>query len=227
MKSSTLQKTGSNPSTMALQRIREHWLSNTIHDFSNPLFAARGYLRLALEQRDPALSDSQSRYLAGALENLNKLVSLCHELEAFREIDELECATVSLVDLLECKISELRPTLEAKGAVFIEEISQAPLSTFADLPKLSEAVLELLRAAVEFTEPGGSLRIRASEENGKIVLEAEATFAENGDGKDPATRLSNVCRIWRLHGGTCSFGPHPPDAYQIVCELPVVRPQEC
>jgi signal transduction histidine kinase len=227
MKSSTPQKTAPDPSIVVLQRIREHWLSNTIHDFSNPLFAARGYVRLALEQRDATLSGSQRRYLAEALANLDKLVALSHELEAFREIDELECASVSLGDLLQRKISELRPTLAAKQAVLIEEITPVPLSTVGDPRKLSEAVLELLCATVEFTEPGGSLRIRASEENEKIILEVEATSTAINRGNDPAARLAKVCRTWRLHGGLCSFGPNPPGVYRIVCELPVVRPQEC
>ncbi len=207
--------------------MRERWLSHIRHDFSNPLFAARGYVRLALENQDSAPPDSQARYLAAALENLNKLVSLTEELGTFREIDELACESVNVDELILRTISELSARLSSRQATLVEEIRGAPLPTFGDRRKLSEAVRELLGVAVEFTEPGGRLLIRASEDNGKIVLEAEATAARGGAMNDAVGRLSNVCRIWRLHAGMCSFEPDANGIYRILCELPIVRPQEC
>src|SRR5258707_277046 len=35
-----------------LDRLRSHWLSTLAHDLSNPLFVARGYTRLALEENE-------------------------------------------------------------------------------------------------------------------------------------------------------------------------------
>lgn len=227
MESTTPQRTKTNLSATALQHLRERRLSNIVHDLSNPLFAARGYLRLALEQRDPPLPDPLRRYLTTALENLNKLVSLTQELGTLREIDELECATVSIGDMIQRAIFELSARLSSKGVVLVDEIGNAPLSTFGDRRKLSEAVLELLSLAVEFTEPGGRLNVRASEENGKIAVEADAIPAFGEAAKDASARISSVCRIWRLHAGSCTFEPNPSGVYRIVCELPIVRPQEC
>ncbi len=228
MESTTLpQRTRPDVSARALQRIRERWLSNIRHDFSNPLFAARGYIRLALEHQVSLATDSQERYLTAALENLNKLVSLTEELGTFREIDELECESVNLDELIRSTISELSTRLEAKQATLVEEISGAPLSTVGDQRKLSEAVRELLSVAVEFTESGGRLSVRASEENGNIVLETDGTGSPGESRNDAAGRLSNVCRIWRLHAGMCTFGADATGTYRILCELPIVRPQEC
>ena len=227
MKASVPQKIEQDFSTMAIHRIRERWLSNIVHDLSNPLFAARGYVRLALDKRDGALPNVQSRYLAAALENLNKLASLTLELGTFRQIDELECATVSLHELICSMLPEVRTRLAAKNAVLTEDISGASLATLGDAAKLAESVRELLSTAVEFTDPRGTLLIRASEEKENILVEAETTGGSSHASDDIAARLSNVCRIWRLHAGSCSFGLQATGAWTISCELPVIRPQEC
>ena len=52
-----------------LDRIRSHWLSTLAHDLSGPLFAVRGYTRLALEEKDSPLTESRRRYLTAVLEN--------------------------------------------------------------------------------------------------------------------------------------------------------------
>lgn len=212
---------------MTLHRIRERWLSNLAHDLSNPLFAVRGYVRLALDQRNGTLSDSQSRYLTAALDNLDKLAALTLELGTFRQIDELKCGTVNLGPLISGMLPDVRAKLAGKNATVVEEISPASLETAGDAEKLAGSVRELLSTAVEFTEPGGTLRIRASEEKENAVLEAEAVAVLSDRSKDLSARLSNVCKTWRLHGGACSVDKHSSGGWRITCELPLIRPQEC
>ncbi len=63
-----------------LDRIRSHWLSTLAHDLSGPLFAVRGYTRLALEEKDSPLTESRRRYLTAVLENIDRLVAFAQEL---------------------------------------------------------------------------------------------------------------------------------------------------
>jgi|GEM_PF-5518540 len=197
-----------------------------LHDLSNPLLAARGYVRLALEQRDRS-AKAQRRYLSAALENLHKLALLAQELDAFREIDELKFANVNIRALLEQIVRELGPSLAARDVLVTVEIADSALWTAGDARKLSESVRELLRSTVEFTDPGSSLHIRAAEENGKIVVEFRATRISGENPEQAATELSTACRLWRLHGGTCSAGPNSPGVFLVACELPVIRLPEC
>ena len=226
MRPSTAPKANADSSTDILNRIRERWLSNMLHDLSNPLFAARGYVRLALEQRDSS-PEAQRRYLNAALENLHKLASVAQELGSFREIDELEFANVNIRALLEQIVRELGASLAARGVLFTAEIADTALLTAADARKLSEAVRELLSLAVEFTEPGSSLHIRATEENEKVVIEFRATRVSGQSPEHSPGELLTACRIWRLHGGICTVGPNPAGVFLVTCELPIVRLPEC
>src|SRR5260370_21462798 len=63
-----------------LDRLRSHWLRTLAHDLSSPLFVARGYTRLALEEKGSPLTPSQRRYLTVVLENIDRLVTLAQEL---------------------------------------------------------------------------------------------------------------------------------------------------
>ncbi|MCU1338091.1 MAG: sensor signal transduction histidine kinase [Bryobacterales bacterium] len=213
--------------SQVLEHIRRHWLSNLIHDFSNPLFAARGYLRLVLEERDGPLLESQRRYLTSALENVEKLTRLTQGLDEFREMSGLKFAVVSFRSLLDETVASIQPALSAKNVAVTEHSTGGSLSTIGDPKKLAEALHGFLIAAVEFTGVGGSLQIQAREENEKITLEFAASPDGGGAASDSALLLSAACRMWRLHGGTCSLGPTSDGSYLAVYELPVVRLLEC
>ena len=90
-----------------LDRLRSHWLSTLAHDLSNPLFVARGYTRLALEEKDSQLTPSQRKYLTAALENIERLVTFAQELNDFPATDGFELDTVSFRTLLQQAADEI------------------------------------------------------------------------------------------------------------------------
>lgn len=208
-------------------RIRKQWFSNVVHDFSNPLFAARGYLRLVLEERDGPLIDSQRRYVTAALENVAKLVALTRELDDFQEMDRLELGIVSFRSLLPATVKAVRANLIAQDVVLTERMSDGSLSTIGDAKKLEAAVCGFLFAAVEFTGPSGSVHTEAREENGKIFLEFSTIRKPGTAPPEVVPDTSVACRMWRLHGGSCSFGTGSDGGYLVSCELPILRLPEC
>src|SRR5882672_10101870 len=94
-----VEKTKPDP-YQVLDRIRSHWLSTLAHDMSGPLFAARGYTRLALEEKDGPLTASRRKYLNAVLENIDRLVALAQELNDFPAKEGLEFGAVSFRTLL-------------------------------------------------------------------------------------------------------------------------------
>src|SRR5216683_6428294 len=97
-----------------LDRIRSHWLSTLAHDLSGPLFAVRGYTRLALEEKDGPLTASRRRYLTAVLENIDRLVAFAQELNDVPAIDGFEFDTVSVRSLLQQAGAEIRSDLAEK-----------------------------------------------------------------------------------------------------------------
>jgi len=209
-----------------LDRIRSHWLSTLAHDLSGPLFAARGYTRLALEEKDSPLTAPRRKYLTSVLENINRLVTLAQELSDFPANEGFEFETVSFRTLLQQVTAEIRSGLAEKGITLTEHFSDSPLTTIGDREKLTEAVRGFLLLAVELAGRGGTVKVQALEENEKIILRF---FPTRGDDSRETSLpdFSMPCKLWRLHGGATSVSRSPDSEYLVACELPVIRQFEC
>jgi signal transduction histidine kinase len=210
-----------------LDRLRSHWLSTLAHDLSSPLFAARGYTRLALEEKDSPLTPSQRRYLTAVLENIDRLVALAQELNDIPATDGFEFDTVSFRTLLQQAAAEIRTDLADKSILLTEHFSDGPLATIGDREKLAVAVRGFLHLAVELTGRGGTVRVQAQEENEKIILRFSATRDPEASREAYPPDVSMPCKLWRLHGGVASVSLAPDSEYLVACELPVIRLFEC
>jgi signal transduction histidine kinase len=218
--------TGTHTSTIdeseVFDRIRAQWLSSLIHDLSSPLFALRGYVRLTLEEREGTLPTPYRRYLAAALENINKLVTLTQELSDGPDRAGYEFDIVDFRDLM-------RQVIEAASLqkdVRIKEVSGDSLLTVCDSRKLVPVLRSFLSSAVEFTGAGGKIEIHLREENGNIVVRFAATRGLQPLRTSPPD-LSAACKLWRLHGGSGFVQTQSDDGYSVTCELPLIRQSEC
>jgi signal transduction histidine kinase len=210
-----------------LLKIQSNWLSSVIHDLSNPLFAARGYLRMLLEEKNNPLTESQHRYVITALENIERMTALTQQLNDLPGKDGFDLDVVNFRDLLPRVLEDARSALPEDAAQLKGQIFSGSLSTIGDPERLAVAVHKLLHAAVEFIECAGTVQINAREENEKIVVEFWATPDRPSTEKKPVPDVLEASKIWRLHGGNCFFSPIAEGGCVISCELPVVRIQEC
>src|SRR5438046_2823112 len=131
------QETGIDSSEV-FERIRSHWLSSVIHDLSGALFAARGYLRMVLEEPNEILPEPQRRYLTASLENVGRLVTLTHELNEFPGKDWFEFDTIAFHDLLHEAVADIRAA--SPNIQVAEELDSGSLSTIGDAGKLALAM---------------------------------------------------------------------------------------
>jgi signal transduction histidine kinase len=216
------QKTGIDDSEV-FDRMRSHWLSNVIHDLSGALFAARGYLRMVLDDSHGVLLEPQRRYLTTSLENVERIIILTQELNDFPGKDWFEFDTIAIPDLLRKSVTEVRAGYP--GVQVLEELEGGPLTTIGDAGKLGLAVKTLLAQAFEFTGSGGTVQITAREEHEKINIKFSASPPGTADGK-PSPDVSLACKIFRFHGGSAYLPPAGKtlsEEYVVTCELPVIR----
>src|SRR5258708_618920 len=206
-----------------LDRLRSHWLSTLAHELSSPLFAARGFTRLVLEEKDGPLTPSQRRYLAAVMKNIDRLVTLAHELNDYPATDGFEFDTVSFRALVQQATAEIRSDLAAKGVLLTEHFSDGPLATIGDREKLTVAVQGFLHLAVELTGRGGTIKVQCREENEKIILRVSATHAPEASREASPPDVSIPCKLWRLHGGATSVSLAPDSEYLVASELPLIR----
>jgi len=203
-----------------IDSIREHWLSNVAHNLSNPLFAARGYVRMVLQTRGSELSEDDRQYLKLALENIDKLVSQVRRLEACPAIRDFEFTSFCIRDLLEEILEKMRPSLAGENIRVKECLPAGSATTIGDRAKVCQALEEFLVAAARFAIPDGVLDVSVRETNRSIAV------VLNGDSAsrrmDVSPDITGAAGLWELHGGhirTC----RTDNGYSLTCELPVIH----
>lgn len=204
-------------STEVLERIRRQWLSNLAHDFSGPLFTARGYIRMTLQAPENHLSGDHKRYLTLALENIERLAALARAIEDFPPAGGFEFQSFDLRGVLAEAIAGIGPLLQAKSARLRQDSRDVPLTTTGDRGKIAQALGGFLTAIAGAARPGSELEITSAEADGLIATELTAAI-------EPAATLdlSLPSRLWQSHGGSTS-AHHTDSQYSLTCELPVIR----
>ena len=208
----------------AWQRLREHWLSNIIHDIRGPLFAAQGYVKMALEDFPP---EERKRYLGAVLDNLAKVKDLAGELENFYSERPPDFDLVSVEQLVRQAAEELRPGFQGKSVRLLGGVLKGASCTVGDRERLTLAVRCLLALVVDFTEDGGTVEVDVREDKEKLELLFSASLEAGAPPPKPVPAGAAVTRALRLHGGTMSVQHAGANIYQFTCELPLIRPSEC
>jgi signal transduction histidine kinase len=207
----------------ALSSIRAHWMSNVIHDLRGPLFAARGYTKLMLENRTGDVTVTQQRYLTSVLENISKLAEIVARLDDLPSDDALTLQQLNFRELVGEVIADWRR--RENLARLSEHIPIEPMHTIGDPTKLSLAVHKLLGSAVEFTQYGGKIDLSVQHEDDEITLRISAMPDSTQSPANIQTwpDVASPCGILRLHGGVASVDCVPAESYHVTCRLPVIR----
>ena len=206
----------------ALRKIRNHWLSHVVHEMRGPLFAARGYAKLLLDERGGDVTVTQRKYLLTILENINKLSVSVNGLREFTSQEELNLEFLDLSDLLQLALADWRA--REKTLLLTEHISTGPALTAGDRAKLSSAVHKLLGAMVEFSRSGGKIDLYARREEDEFLVRVTAA----ANAKEPAAVVPDIampCEILRLHGGLASVDCSHPGFCNLNVRLPLILPE--
>ena len=185
-----------------------------------PLFAARGYARLLLEDGDVTVT--QRKYLSSIAENMNRLSALVADLQEPPSDDALELGPVSVRDVLKSCVENFGDlTLQ-----FDLHLPSDPLWTVADGAKLAGGVHKLLTWVVDFSRSDARIELRAALEDDELVVRCLARNDDaNGTAGNGVTHdVEAAFRILRLHGGAASAGTAAPGIVHVTFTLPLIPP---
>ena len=178
------------------QKRKKDLVAFLAHDLKTPLTSVVGYLTL-LSDKPGLYPAERERYTAVALEKARSLESLLEEffdisrMELHQDSDKRE--TVQLTLLLEQITDEFYPLLENKGLKLEADIAPG-LAAVGDADKLARVFDNVLRNAVSYSHEGGTIRLTASLEEGRVHIR----IANRGLGI-PEKELSNIFeRFYRL-----------------------------
>ena len=203
----------------------ERYVHTLTHELKSPLAAIRGAAEL-LEGDMPV--EQRQRFVANIQQESARLQNLIERLLHLAQVEQRqgleERVTVALGALVDELLQAQQARITAAG-LRIEEALPAGLSLRGERFLLRQALANLLDNALDFTPPGGRIRIAAERRGERVVLrlfnqgEAIPDYAlarlterfyslprPNGGRKSTGLGLNFVQEVAELHGGELQVG---------------------
>jgi PAS domain S-box-containing protein len=171
-----------NAALEAAEQLKTDFLANVSYQLRTPLNAIMGFSEILGHQYFGPLNDRQKEYSSGIHESGQRLLSLIDDI--------LDLSTIE-AGYLELKKEPVpvKPLLESLYDLSIEWARKRKLdiklscpnnigSISADVPRLKQAIMNLIRNAINFTPEGGKINISANK-NGDSV---EISIVDTGIG---------------------------------------------
>ena len=154
-------------------------VSTVSHQLKTPLTSLRMSIHLLLEERIGPLNDKQIELLMAARDDSERLAGILNDLLDINRMESgksrlaLEPATPKALvrDAMEPFLVDAKD----KGVTVVNKVSDDLPEVMADAEKIRHVFANLLSNAFRFTGPGGSVTIRAEQEQDRVAFLVEDT----------------------------------------------------
>ena len=177
----------------------ENFLSEAAHAIRSPLTVTLSYLEILYSDLRDGLSEEQQSFLSIAFENAVKLRRLIDDLVDLAALEtgtaQIELASVFVNEVFNSLQSERQTIAEHKGLRLAINVSEDLPTVTIDQDRLKDVLCRLLDNAFRFTPEGGSVSLRAIQDQERVTIEV----ADNGVGI-PTDRISDSFQAFvQLH----------------------------
>lgn len=181
-----------------LLRFKEDLMGTLSHEMRAPLTGLKGFLELFLDSPTAARPRAElERVYRTMFDSVGQLeVSLANAMDLFQASKpELRLEDVPVRDVAAEVLRLFEPTARLNG---VKLVASVPLRTRvqADRELLRRALVNLVLNAVSYTPPGGTVRLEASEEGGRLRL----AVADTGPGIPEEFRDKIFEKFYRAPG---------------------------
>jgi signal transduction histidine kinase/CheY-like chemotaxis protein len=164
-------------------RRKDEFLATLAHELRNPLAPIRQATLLAMS---PHTSDEQKRWSCEVIDRqVSHMALLLDDLLDISRITRgalaLRRSPTDLASVLTSALETAHPLIDAKGHQLLTAIDDEPIVFDADPLRLAQVVGNLLTNAAKYTDPGGTIELRAGRRGDAIVIEVQ----DNGIGIPP------------------------------------------
>jgi PAS domain S-box-containing protein len=161
-------------------RRKDEFLATLAHELRNPLAPIR---QAALIFKAPTSTEAQKRWSSDVISRQVQHMSLL--LEDLLDISRitrgtlgLRTQTVQLDEIIQAAIEPARPIIDSRRHNFSVELPADPVHFIADPLRLAQVLSNLLTNAAKYTDPEGTLRLRAECTDGTLTI----SVVDNGIG---------------------------------------------
>jgi signal transduction histidine kinase len=170
-----------------LERLKSDFIAITSHELRTPLGLILGHATFLRE-----LAGAQyGEQLDTIIRNATKLKEIVENLS---DVDNFESGSarvkgdrVSLAKIVEDVVSLFKPEAEQKNIALKTEMGSLPYNLHADQVKITIALSNLVKNAIQYTEAGGDVTVSVEEDSGYLKV----SVTDNGIGI-PARELPRI-----------------------------------
>lgn len=217
---------------LANEAHRDIFVATLAHELRNPLAPMKTALSLLMHSKPPEersrnalkILDRQLGFLERLVEDLNDLTRVK------RGQLRIDCATVTLQDLLNEAIDSCRTAADRRGVTLQPLLPTVPIEVHADPGRLHQVVSNLLNNGIKFTPAGGTVWLSATADQTHFLIVVrdngvgisgdllpqifdvftQAASADTHRGSGLGIGLSLVKEIVTLHQGTVEVRSEGP-----------------
>ena len=144
---------------------KSQFVSVVSHELRLPMTSIKGYADLILQGAVGEINDEQRNFLSVIRNNVNRMRVLVQDLSDISRIEtgrlNLTLEAISLQDVVDQVLTNLRPELDEKKLHFITDIPDDLPRLLADSNRLIQVLANLLSNARKYTPAGGSISLSA------------------------------------------------------------------
>ncbi len=148
-------------------------LAIVFHDIKAPLASVESVNRLILGGYAGELSEEQKSMLQDSSKGISSLLNLLDNILSVSRIGirDTVVSKISLAQVIDDAVHELRPLAEEKGLALKVEVAKELSPTCGDGAQLKQVMLNLLSNAIKYTPSGGLVTVKAKDANEHIQVE--------------------------------------------------------
>ncbi len=174
---------------LAIERMKDEFVSTVSHELRTPLTSIRGALGLLGSGLIGTVGERAKRMLEIAISNTDRLVRLINDILDLERIEsgkvELNKTTVNAAEVMEEAVLVVQSMADAAGVSISLEKVDATASL--DRDRIVQTLTNLLGNAIKFSPPGTTVRLSGS------VDRRNFTFRITDEGRGvPADQLDNI-----------------------------------
>jgi signal transduction histidine kinase len=177
----------SNVQLAELERLKTDFIAITSHELRTPLGLILGHATFLRELAGGQFDEQLDAIIRNAT-RLKEIVENLSDVDNYQNgLARVKGGRVSMVKIAEETISLFRPEADQKNIVLKLEPADQPFELYADEVKITIALSNLLKNAIQYTESGGRVTVRVEDDSGYIKV----SVIDNGIGI-PAREIPRI-----------------------------------
>jgi two-component system, NtrC family, sensor histidine kinase KinB len=165
-----------------LDRLKSDWVATVSHELKTPLTSVQLAVHVLLEEVVGPLTAKQIELLLEARDNADRLFRLIQQLLALAKVEDpqeiFDKVPVDVAGLLQAARTQIESRADDRQIRLALEVEPELPRVRVDPTRMAQVLNNLLDNAIAYTEPGGTVIVRAALQNGHVIL----TVADTGIG---------------------------------------------